>query len=219
MSSLERNARDSPLLRLPAELRNRVYELVLYEGRYNFAGNKYVDFDTGWESLDGVKVYAEDHNRLSLLRVCRQLYCDTALLPFSLNTFVFRSRSIRELAKESLSPLQAGAIESVHLYLETSVHTATPLTGLVFSKSGRLYEDLPVSMADSYLPLRLLPGLRNIAVSIEKHGFTGYRDYTDADVARWIDTLSCCLHDGNERKVVVVVDEQGEDLSGPSSSV
>jgi hypothetical protein len=71
MSSLERNARDSPLLRLPAELRNRVYELVLYEGRYNFAGNKYVDFDTGWESLDGVKDYPEDHNRLSLLRVCR----------------------------------------------------------------------------------------------------------------------------------------------------
>jgi hypothetical protein len=196
---------------------------VLYEGKYNFAGSKYVDFDTGWESLDGLKVYPEARNRLSLLRVCRQLYCDAALLPFSLNTFVFRSRSIRELAKESLTPLRAGAIASVRLYLGTSK------VGLVFSKPGRVWEDLCITIEDSYLPFRaMLPGLRNISISIHRpragdymslaYGYIG-SDYTNDDVIRWIECLERCLREGNGPNVVVVVDQGGEDLSKHSGIV
>ncbi|CAN9348072.1 hypothetical protein CC77DRAFT_1019508 [Alternaria alternata] len=73
-----RNSDISPLLHLPGEIRNEIYQYVLNEGVYDF--------------MDGiVSPTYECDERFALLRVCREIYNETRLLPFSLNTFHFGS--------------------------------------------------------------------------------------------------------------------------------
>lgn len=41
---------------------------------------------------------------LGMLRVCRQIYIETTLLPYTLNTFTFKDDSIRDLFEQSAQP-------------------------------------------------------------------------------------------------------------------
>ncbi|KAF7671513.1 hypothetical protein GT037_010325 [Alternaria burnsii] len=72
------NQQDSLLLRLPPELRCLVFEYVLggntYEIRYH-------------QKSEAVKHTTISKHALALLSVCRQIFAETALLPFGLNTF------------------------------------------------------------------------------------------------------------------------------------
>ncbi|KAI4673377.1 uncharacterized protein J4E88_008990 [Alternaria novae-zelandiae] len=76
-SSSERNAAASPLLRLPPELRNSIFAYALYHER----------FILGPPDSCGYVVKSRDKNLLSLLYVCRQIYSETAFLPYKLNSF------------------------------------------------------------------------------------------------------------------------------------
>ncbi|CAE7000757.1 hypothetical protein CFE70_001059 [Pyrenophora teres f. teres 0-1] len=74
------NATNSPLLRLPAELRNQIYEYAL--------GGHIFYFYTECSNE-----YPHDrffHNDIALVYVCRQLNAETALLPYALNSFIYR---------------------------------------------------------------------------------------------------------------------------------
>ncbi|EUC46072.1 hypothetical protein COCMIDRAFT_54347, partial [Bipolaris oryzae ATCC 44560] len=64
-----RNQRESPLLRLPAEVRSMVWEYVF--GGYH------------------IYVYPREIHRriLRLMTVCRQIFMEAVLLPFRLNTW------------------------------------------------------------------------------------------------------------------------------------
>ncbi|KAF2036020.1 hypothetical protein EK21DRAFT_106853 [Setomelanomma holmii] len=64
----DRNARKSPLLQLPAEVKNEIYGYVIGGRDINLAGYRTVH-----------------HPDIALLVVCRQIYQDTRLLPFALN--------------------------------------------------------------------------------------------------------------------------------------
>ncbi|KAI4706353.1 hypothetical protein J4E89_009087 [Alternaria sp. Ai002NY15] len=73
----ERNAAASPLLRLPPELRNSIFAYALYHETFVLDppdSSRYV-------------VKSRDKNLLSLLYVCRQVYSETAFLPYKLNSF------------------------------------------------------------------------------------------------------------------------------------
>ncbi|KAF1942647.1 hypothetical protein EJ02DRAFT_163886 [Clathrospora elynae] len=72
-----RNANQSPLLRLPSELRELICNFTL-------AGNiiKPAYASRRW-------AIRPPKHRFSLLRVCRQIYAETASLPYSLSTFSF----------------------------------------------------------------------------------------------------------------------------------
>ncbi|KAF2622061.1 hypothetical protein BU25DRAFT_426018 [Macroventuria anomochaeta] len=77
-----RNATMSPLLCLPAELRNRVFAYIL--GGYEFK------LQGGWNGRCQARHILSDvggHGILGLLRTCRQIYAETRMLPFALNTF------------------------------------------------------------------------------------------------------------------------------------
>ncbi|KAF1832936.1 hypothetical protein BDW02DRAFT_624666, partial [Decorospora gaudefroyi] len=109
----QRNQRDSPLLRLPAELRNKIYRFVL-------GGNHirpYCETVMGvWEvSFPG---WAYSRLQLALLEVCRQVYAETKLLPFSLNRFVGYPEHMFELLATSLTPTQANALKTVYFYVD-----------------------------------------------------------------------------------------------------
>ena len=77
------NATTSPLLRLPAELRNIIYKYALGGRvlRFSRAGSKN-------HSIFHADTY-DNPRILGLLRACRQTYSETALLPYQLNLFNF----------------------------------------------------------------------------------------------------------------------------------
>jgi hypothetical protein len=77
--SVKRN-QNSPLLCLPPEIRNRIWEFAL-------CGNDIRQVNCGRRSNVFLPKPSERLNTFALLRVCRQIYAETALLPFSGNTF------------------------------------------------------------------------------------------------------------------------------------
>ncbi|KAI4647677.1 hypothetical protein J4E93_004087 [Alternaria ventricosa] len=85
----ERNAAASPLLRLPPELRNSIFAYALY----------HEIFILGPPDSCAYVVKSRDKNLLSLLYVCRQIYSETAFLPYKLNSFeICRSRPVSLVA-------------------------------------------------------------------------------------------------------------------------
>ena len=73
----QRNATSSPLLRLPPEIRNMIYTLIIDVVTVVFTKAR---LGRGRHPIqDG----------LALLRVCRQIHAEAALLPYAFNTFVF----------------------------------------------------------------------------------------------------------------------------------
>ncbi|KAF2847628.1 hypothetical protein T440DRAFT_557310 [Plenodomus tracheiphilus IPT5] len=95
-----RNREHSPLLRLPAELRNQIFALVLSEKTaipiYGDEGPSAIEnlfgaisdvYSNSWELEALSKATSEVISTPSLLQVCRQIYEETSLLPYALNTF------------------------------------------------------------------------------------------------------------------------------------
>lgn len=85
-----RNRKWSPLLRLPAELRNRIFEyaFVVRIVRFNFVSTE-SRYPADFLAYPPITAGARDIS--SLLRrtiVCRQIHSETAILPVKLNTFV-----------------------------------------------------------------------------------------------------------------------------------
>jgi hypothetical protein len=91
---MKRNSTSSPLLRLPAELRNQIYEYV-FGGRRQLIkplGQHQQQSATTEEAEKGEQSNANLRpTNLSLLSTSRQLHLKTALLPYKLNTWVIDS--------------------------------------------------------------------------------------------------------------------------------
>jgi hypothetical protein len=85
-----RNQKESPLLRLPAELRDKIYGYVFSGGRiiphFSPIRNTFAIFQ-GFIRNQTIFGPVHGDNPLALLYVCRQTYAETALLPFQ--EFVF----------------------------------------------------------------------------------------------------------------------------------
>ncbi|KAF1997467.1 hypothetical protein P154DRAFT_280843 [Amniculicola lignicola CBS 123094] len=79
----------SPLLRLPAEIRNAIFKYALTRNS-PFRVGKATDLRLESRFLGG-SVSNKKRDCLSLLSVCRQTYAETALLPFRANSFSFGS--------------------------------------------------------------------------------------------------------------------------------
>ncbi|KAF3001976.1 hypothetical protein E8E13_007635 [Curvularia kusanoi] len=87
----QRNREQSPLLRLPGELRNRIYEFAI-GGHVVDVLHRYFIQDRFISTLPvrGPKDASEKFLRLlNLAHTCRQLYEETRLLPYALNIFCF----------------------------------------------------------------------------------------------------------------------------------
>lgn len=114
---MERNYSASPFLRIPPEIRLQIYGLVL-GGQKIWIGHRRseVDDTRGWPGQYFHKGGYFYHHTASpfdkanpldnllnipLLRVCRHVYTETALLPYKLNTFTFDNDSTRKLFEQS----------------------------------------------------------------------------------------------------------------------
>ena len=104
--SAHSNTQNSPLLRLPAEIRNTIYDLVLSSHRdfhtFDVARQKRMRQNGGSETTI---------QQLALLQVCRQLYTETNLI--ALNSTPFAFGSVTDFSKyiaQTLLPTQIAAI-------------------------------------------------------------------------------------------------------------
>ncbi|KAF1840439.1 uncharacterized protein K460DRAFT_411022 [Cucurbitaria berberidis CBS 394.84] len=103
---IEPNASTSPLLRIPSKIRNAIYSYVLTEGTYTVVGVN----DTNGVTLQDAKPH-----HLALLSVCRQTYRETAMLPFTLNTFRFDTLKTFDPRNNFPTRPRRHAIKSLHL--------------------------------------------------------------------------------------------------------
>ncbi|KAF2132694.1 hypothetical protein P153DRAFT_363982 [Dothidotthia symphoricarpi CBS 119687] len=110
--------RNSPLLRLPPELRNRIWSHVLggkiFRASYQRPGQKY--------KLRSPPT--EPDNCMSLLQTCRQIYSEGALMPLSLNTFTIESPRCMKRLQKCLKEYQRKQIVSIQLELEVLNYSA-----------------------------------------------------------------------------------------------
>jgi hypothetical protein len=162
---MERNATTSPLLRLPGEIRNFIYEYVFREdARYNLAAKTFPKEQPTLEDVRDIRLFPVVPHRLALVRTCRQLYIETALLPLQFNTFVFRLHNFRDFGSSQLTLAQRNAIRAIEIrmvagskgWLFMSVH------GSLWSKTSK-----EVAIAADDLSFRtLLPGLQNVKIEV-----------------------------------------------------
>ncbi|KAK3688693.1 hypothetical protein B0T22DRAFT_160874 [Podospora appendiculata] len=167
----DRNQRLSPLLRLPPELRNRIYELLLSVGQINVrykrwehrirtdssnssssssnrSHNQRPLYDTieggfwcrllareqdPWQQQPPPAAHMHGTGMTLLSPVCRQLYHETALLPYSLNAWSFESAHVMEryVIKEKRLPLpQRRAIRLLYSQHVLTAHVEKFFGGL-----------------------------------------------------------------------------------------
>lgn len=92
------NQDDSPLLRLAAELRNRIYRYALYQGTVDVYAKpvkkKKKDFP----------VHKAD---LALLSTCKQIRAEAQMIFFSVNTFEYQMNALGEHGFQTLVPVKA----------------------------------------------------------------------------------------------------------------
>lgn len=134
-SSWSSNQQESPFLKLPAEIRNQIYEETLPDGdtvlidyeTYRNNGNKSLPvfkyrcqcFSPSTDPFQ-YRYYETDISRkVTLLSgVCRQFYLETAVLPFKLNVIAFSSHNVMTnflLLEQRLSHQQRYAITALLL--------------------------------------------------------------------------------------------------------
>lgn len=111
---MECNQKQSPLLKLPPELRNKIYDHVL-EGmcvslvKYNNSKPNHIEYI---HSASGCAIVG---NPLNLLSVCRQVYLEASLLPYTLNSFQIRYSRAQEPQEDCLRSSQLEAVKKVAL--------------------------------------------------------------------------------------------------------
>jgi hypothetical protein len=142
------NQANSPFLRLPGEIRNRIYEYALGGNTINIG---YQTYHSSYEKVvpvfkyhctvfsERVNPYKDRQNaRVNTSRsftllnnICRQLYLETTALPYKLNTIAFDSHNTMInfiLIERRLSPQQRHAL--TQLFLPNDIPGANMLTFL-----------------------------------------------------------------------------------------
>ncbi|KAI4701586.1 hypothetical protein J4E81_003326 [Alternaria sp. BMP 2799] len=111
------NQENSPLLQLPAELRNRIYKFVLHDHR-----PVYVDIPALSDEFGNFGPRDNTRGKQALLCTCRQVYSEASMMYFALNTFQFKlntfqfklDTSLIEFTR-SLTAEQLSAVKSIDM--------------------------------------------------------------------------------------------------------
>jgi hypothetical protein len=122
-TSTGNNRKDSALLRLPGELRNKIYGYLVVEGRTY--------------ELMGKRALLPHH--LAFITICRQILQEAAFIPFGLNVFKFK-KVLYLFSRNLLMSSQRCVITFIHL------ETTLPDANLYASLFKRSAPSLPIRM-------------------------------------------------------------------------
>jgi hypothetical protein len=129
-------------LRLPSEIRNKIYEAVLTDVEFEVYAFNSIPYRI---PKDTTSKYA-----VSLPCVCRQLYSDTSLLLYSTPTFTFPRFGVETCKKwvETLSPAQIQAVRTVKCWYYMCSHVSTSmfpslryLVAMRYTSSSKISEE------------------------------------------------------------------------------
>jgi hypothetical protein len=196
--SAARNAVESPLLRLPAEIRNEIYTYVLTESPATYIFSHSRRLETG--RVVGRAFRTAPHH-VALLATCRQLHFDTRGLPFQYkNGLQFSGLRVFEITMLRLLPHQRDAVRRI----EIKNVVFNTINGMVDRAVKRGHDDLR----------SIFPNAREVEVSM--HYFPSarsvprYQGYVLAPLLAAQDSLSetkfVSWLKGSNGKVRVVVD-------------
>lgn len=110
--SAKRNSETSPLLRLPREIRDKIWEEVLANRilkPFYFGRKKRPDH---YCTVSGSKM------NLGLLLTCRQVYSETALLPFEGNIFAFQGITLALNDVRKIKKVYRGYIRHIQICID-----------------------------------------------------------------------------------------------------
>ncbi|OCL15142.1 hypothetical protein AOQ84DRAFT_358288 [Glonium stellatum] len=121
------NSLNSPLLRLPAELRNQIFVYAIGGQRIliSIVGNPYSETvlhtykHPDVRPLAGARPYTSSGEIfVPISRTSRQIYNETALLPYKLNEFEFSSSRVMQRWMEERLPVQKRSISCIYIDLD-----------------------------------------------------------------------------------------------------
>jgi hypothetical protein len=172
-AAANRGRETSPFLRLPAELRNPIYEMLLHH-------NHGIRIDEDWGMVN------PPSNFLAITEVCRQVHVETRILPYSINMFVVDLEFISWL--RFLDDDRREAITSIELSFTMLMRIDYP--------GGSWYSD-PVRQNENFIAMVLLtlPGLNHVNLAGRIELYTPvYADGTvittapgPDDIQRWLE--------------------------------
>ncbi|KAF2751044.1 hypothetical protein M011DRAFT_191504 [Sporormia fimetaria CBS 119925] len=151
-----RSNRDSPLLRLPGEIRNMIWGCVLEVGSLKINIREPPTF--GKKKKDYTP-------RLTILSVCRQVYQETYLLPFSFNTIAINSAYVIRDLSFWLSPQQRAAVRKLqyHTTVYNSRHNMDDYGKRICRPKNCYVHESPVSTG--FRLLWRFPNLKTVCVT------------------------------------------------------
>jgi hypothetical protein len=178
MSQSVKNNQDAPLMRLPPEIRCRIWEYVLTgktlrSVRLDLKGGRTVD----WM----IPPMSERTHGMDLLRTCRQIYTETALLPYKSNTFTFAYYRMIEIDLRYLKTFQRAEITKIQVQV-------TDMAGLDIEIINQEKIGSLATVARHRLPG--LPALKQIHILLFSEVEMGF-DATvcEANIRRQLDVL------------------------------
>ncbi|KAH3968812.1 hypothetical protein HBH70_136560 [Parastagonospora nodorum] len=129
----EINAQVSPLLQLPAELRDQIWHCVLKDHTIRPLPNRLQNLLHNYElamkeKFKGFKRLSEHH--FSLLLVSRQVYAETGSLPYTLSTFVFLGATWVSDWTATMSLRASKLLELIRFVRVTHVRLGGPLMSI-----------------------------------------------------------------------------------------
>ncbi|KAL6712110.1 hypothetical protein ACN47E_003153 [Coniothyrium glycines] len=155
MKAIKANA-NSPLLRLPPEIRNMIWKYAVGGECIVLAPLDRLQLSAaGSTSQEFLRYMGWREQTSALFRVCRQIYSETALLPFECGTFTFKSPRACDWIRELL-PRQQSMINEIHIVTDL-------LQWVVLDKRGL---NLILGNKAGAFPLDLLSGLRQLVVQV-----------------------------------------------------
>ncbi|KAI4683274.1 hypothetical protein J4E81_009403 [Alternaria sp. BMP 2799] len=111
MNATQRNQTESPLLKLPGEVRNKIYNYVFSVGSVYF-GRSHHHYRTS--ETDYVPEGCEPTDLLDVVSTCRQIRSDTSTLLFKNNVIIIDDQKIFKIV-EQLEPHQLEAIKALEI--------------------------------------------------------------------------------------------------------
>jgi hypothetical protein len=175
MYSNQRNATESALLKLPGELRNRIYKLVFEDRSYDMTrvsrrAQMTLPASPSLSRRMLLKIMKPSactpHYEFGLLQTCLQTYTEAKHLPFALATLYFSDIGDVNFLVKNFTTDQRCAISSLQFNLERATLT---LEGIL--RAYRVYFEDRREQMDA---MPDLPGLKRLHVQIGPRGLDDY---------------------------------------------